>query len=228
VGLIEVMVSKSLKSLILLIQGLPKTIIFNLKYFPFQQAIRFPVFVSHRVWLKTLSGKVKISNFKTGIIKIGFGDVSIFDQQRSRTIWDVSGFVEFNGRANIGHGSKISVIGVLSIGNEFSISAESSIIAQKHVSFGDNVLISWGSLIMDSDFHKIYNSKGIQINCPLPIRIGNKVWIGCRTLILKGVNLADGIVVAASSTVSKSIEIPNSIVGGIPAKIIQEQISWEI
>lgn len=217
-----------LKNIYLFILGLPKTIVFNLKYFPLKYALRLPVFISHRVWLDELSGVVKLNNLRTGAIKIGFGKVGIFDQHRSRTIWQVSGVVEFKGRAHIGHGSKISVSGTLIIGDNFCISAESSIIAKESVSIGSDVLISWDSLIMDSDFHDIYDCYQSKINPPMPIIIGNKVWVGCRTVILKGVTIVDGVVVAATSTVTKSILNPNSIVGGNPARVIKEKIKWKL
>lgn len=214
-----------IQTIFLYILGMPKTILFNLKYFPFKLAIRLPVLVSHRVWLMKLSGKVKISNISTGSIKIGFGEIGIFDQHRSRTIWQVSGIIEFKGRANIGHGSKLSVSGNLIIGKSFIMSAESSIVARECVTIGDNVLVSWDVLIMDTDFHIIYDSKKNQTNYSRPITIGNMVWIGCRSLILKGVNIADGVVVAAASTVNQSIEIPHSIVANT-ATVIRENITW--
>ena len=207
--------------------GLPKTIIFNFKYLPFKDAIKLPVLVSHHVWLKKLSGNVKICDIRTGVIKIGFGNIGIFDPYTSRTIWNVTGYVEFKGRAFIGHGSKISIDGSLILGKDFCINAESSIVSQENITIGDNVLISWDSLIMDTDFHDIYDHNGHQTNKPLPVIIGNKVWIGCRTLILKGVHIADGVVVAAASTVTKSIGVSNSIAGGSPAKILKENIEWK-
>lgn len=218
---------KSCRKIYLFIMGLPKTVIFNFKYFPFKQAIRLPVFVSHRVWLMNISGVLKIAEFQTGGIRIGYGEVGIIDQHRSRTIWQVSGQVEFKGKANIGHGSKISVTGQLIIGKDFCISAASSIVAHKSITIGDNVLISWDSLIIDTDFHKICDLHGFQKNPPMPVIIGNMVWIGCRTLILKGVHIADGVVVAAASNVVRSITTSNSLVAGNPAKVIKENIMWK-
>lgn len=59
-----------------------------------------------------------------------------------------------------------------------------------------------------------------------PIQIGNHVWIGARAIILKGVTIGDGVVVAAGAVVTKDVP-PNTLVGGVPAKIIKENISWE-
>jgi acetyltransferase-like isoleucine patch superfamily enzyme len=224
------------RRLYLYLLGLPKTIFFNFWYLPFKDAIRLPVVVSHRVWLMQLSGKVKIADVSTGAVKIGFGEVGIFDQHRSRTIWQVSGTMEFKGRAKIGHGNKLSVSGHLSLGHGFCITAESAIVAHQSITIGDDVLISWDALVMDTDFHHIYQAntmnrgsddKSSPTNIPMPVTIGNKVWIGCRALILKGVKIADGVVIAAASSVTKSIDIPHAMAGGSPAQVIREGVRWE-
>ena len=216
-----------LRKLLLLMLGLPKTVLFNLRYFPLGTAIRLPVFVSHRVWLMDLSGEVRLGVVRTGAVKIGFGEVGIFDQHRSRTIWQVTGVVEFAGAADIGHGSKISASGTLVIGNGVQIAAESAIVAQHGVYIGDNTLISWEVLIIDTDGHPVYDAAGRRINPPAPIRIGRSVWLGCRSVVLKGVQIADGVVVAAAATVTRPVLAPNVIAGGSPARVIREGIRWK-
>jgi acetyltransferase-like isoleucine patch superfamily enzyme len=211
----------------LLLLGLPKTLRFNLRYFPLRTALRLPVLVSHRVWLRELSGAVHLGAIRTGAVRIGFGDVGIFDQQRSRTIWQVSGTVAFAGRADIGHGSRISVTGALSLGDGVQMVAESAIVAQRAVVIGDDCLISWDVLIIDTDGHEIYDARGTRINPAMPIAVGNSVWLGCRSVVLKGVRIADGVVVAASSTVTRPVETPNVIVGGSPARVVKENIRWK-
>jgi acetyltransferase-like isoleucine patch superfamily enzyme len=52
-----------------------------------------------------------------------------------------------------------------------------------------------------------------------PIKIGNNVFIGVNTIIMPGVKIEDNVIVAAGSIITKSIP-SNSIVGGVPAKII--------
>lgn len=212
---------------LLLLLALPNTLRFNFRYFRLADAIRLPVIVSHRVWLKTLSGRVVLGKVKTGIVKIGFGDVGLFDAARSRAIWSVRGLVAFNGKTRIGHGNKLNVDGQLTLGHNFRMSAESAIVARDSVSIGDDVLISWDVLIMDSDFHPIYDADGTRINPDKPVTIGNKVWIGCRSLILKGVDIADGVIVAASTTLTRSATTPSAIVGGNPPVVVREHVRWE-
>lgn len=207
-----------------------KTLYFNLRSFSFSTAIRFPVFLSRNVVLKDITGTFVLPTvIYPGIIKIGFGDVGIFDQKRSKTIWEVKGRVVFTGSANIGHGSKISVgtKGVLSFGNRVNITAESSIVCFHQVSFGDDCLLSWEILVMDTDFHKIYKQHEL-LNEDRPIDIASKVWIGARATILKGTSIAEGTVVAAGSLVNKSFVQPNIILAGSPAKIVNEHIEWKL
>ena len=54
-----------------------------------------------------------------------------------------------------------------------------------------------------------------------PISIGNDVWIGGNVTILPGVNIGNNVVVAAGSVVTKDIP-DNSLVAGVPARIIRE------
>ncbi len=218
---------KSLRRACLFALGLPKTLLFNLRYFPLRTALKLPVWVSHRVWLMELAGEVRLARPRPGGVKIGFGDIGIFDQHRSRSIWQVTGRVDFGGTADLGHGTKIAVSGALVVGNRVIVAAESAIVAQHEVCIGDDALISWDVLIIDTDGHGVYDAAGRRINAPMPVRIGNAVWIGCRSVVLKGVEIADGVVVAAASTLTRSVEVPNAMVGGSPAKIIRENIRWK-
>ena len=211
--------------------GLPKTIYFNFKYLPIKQAMKLPIFLSHHVRLWEMKGYIKLSSpqITIGMIKIGFENVGIFDQRYSRTIWkNEGGGVIFGGSAYIGHGSKLSINpqGVLILGNNFGISAESQIVCSKYICFGDDVLISWQCLFMDTDFHHIVvNGKR---NSDRNILIGNHVWIGCRCTFLKGAEIKDNCVVAANSNVINSIIATNALIAGNPAKAIKTEIKWEI
>ncbi len=220
-----------MKKIIKFLKGFSfRSIYFNFKYLPFRQAIKLPILLSGKVYLRKTSGKIIIDYpLRTGLIEIGYGDTGIFDDKRSRTIWEVSGTVIFKGKCFIGHGSKITVgdEGILTFGDKFSMTAESTIIAFKDVSFGNECLLSWDILIMDTDFHKLKDKSGAIINNPAPVLVGNKVWIGCRCTILKGTVIPDNCVIAANSLLSKSLENESTLYAGIPCKAIKDNISWE-
>jgi acetyltransferase-like isoleucine patch superfamily enzyme len=51
-----------------------------------------------------------------------------------------------------------------------------------------------------------------------PVRIGQGAWVGARSVVLPGVSIGDGAVVAAGSMVTKDVP-PNVLVGGVPASV---------
>lgn len=60
-----------------------------------------------------------------------------------------------------------------------------------------------------------------------PIRIGNDVWSGFGSIVLSGVTVGDGAVIAAGAIVTK--DVPNyAIVGGVPAKVISYRFNEQI
>jgi len=90
------------------------------------------------------------------------------------------------------------------------------------ITIGNGVAISKGVTIRDSDNHSINGSKKISA----PIIIEDHVWIGLNATILKGVRIGSGAVVAAGAVVTRDVP-ENAIVGGVPARIIKENVSWK-
>jgi len=79
--------------------------------------------------------------------------------------------------------------------------------------------------IQDCDIHKVIENGKEKINSK-PIIIEDKVWIGKNTLILKGVKLGSGSIIAAGSVVTKDVE-SKSMVAGNPARVVKRNITWE-
>lgn len=105
------------------------------------------------------------------------------------------------------------------------MNAGSQIRCQNFISIGENVAIARGVIIMDTDAHLIIYTDGLESNIRKPITIGNNVWIGTNAIILKGVTIGDGAIIAAGAVVTKDVP-PRSIVAGVPAKVIKENITW--
>jgi len=80
---------------------------------------------------------------------------------------------------------------------------------------------------MDSDLHKIKDFEGNILNDPQPIIIGNNVWLGCRSIILKGTNIPDNCVVGTGSLVNKSFTGANQVIAGNPCIPLRQNIEWE-
>lgn len=111
----------------------------------------------------------------------------------------------------------------VNIGDNVGISG-STINASKSISIGNNVLIGSGCIITDTDSHPLgiedrLNGSQSSIKSS-PIIICNNVFIGARSIILKGVTIGEWSVIGAGSVVSKNVP-PYSVYAGNPAQFIK-------
>lgn len=95
-----------------------------------------------------------------------------------------------------------------------------------YVNIGKECMFAEKVELWASDSHPIFNSNGIVINPSKPIVIGNHVWLGKYSKIMKGVVVGDNSVVGMNSLVTKDIE-PNSLNVGSPSIKIKEDINWD-
>ena len=113
-------------------------------------------------------------------------------------------------------------------GNNVSLHDFCYIDAVGGIKIGDNVRIAHNCSLISGQ-HK-YNERGKTIvdsgYVLAPICIGDDVWLGTGVVVLPGVTIGEGCVVAANSVVNKDVE-PYSIVGGIPAKLIKKRFEEE-
>jgi acetyltransferase-like isoleucine patch superfamily enzyme len=108
----------------------------------------------------------------------------------------------------------------ITIGNRNFIGNNCEFNIKKSVQIGDDNLIASGCRFIDHD-HGIGQGKLMkdQLCTEAAIVIGNNVWIGANAIILKGVTIEDGVIIAAAAVVNRSISA-NEIWAGVPAKKI--------
>lgn len=111
------------------------------------------------------------------------------------------------------------------IGNDVSINTGAEFFPSGHdktatIIIGDNVRIGPGTRFfaaghdpLDMDFN----------DTSAPIIVEKQSWIGGCSIILQGVTIGEGAVVAAGSVVTKNVE-PYTIVGGVPAKLLKKRV----
>jgi acetyltransferase-like isoleucine patch superfamily enzyme len=96
---------------------------------------------------------------------------------------------------------------------------------QGGIYIGDGALIGHNTVLATLNHAMSPNDRGSMI--PAPIRIGKNVWIGANATVLSGVTIGDGAIVAAGAVVTKDVP-ENTIVGGVPAKIIRHLTKEEL
>ena len=132
-----------------------------------------------------------------------------------------------NGGCKISYGSTIEILkGALLDSKYFTVNSNSILIAAKKISLGQDVMIARNVVIYDSDFHEIYY-EGIKGNRSKDVIIGEHVWVGTNSMILKGVNLKKGCVVAANTIVTENVESENLIGIKSEIKCINNHIQWK-
>lgn len=120
-------------------------------------------------------------------------------------------------------GSFVRVLkkGVLTTRSGF-INENVQIICAENISIGEDCNIGRDVIIRDYDGHLIDPEQPISA----PVRIGDHVWIGQRAIILKGVTIGDGAVIAAGSIVTGDVPA-GALAAGVPAKVIRTNVNWK-
>jgi len=122
--------------------------------------------------------------------------------------------------SNIADGVTITNPSLVSIGKNTSINEYTYIGSKGEVSIGDYVMVGTDCSII-SDAHN-FSDKNILIKeqgvSPLPVEIGNNVWLGCKVTILGKVKIGNGAIIGAGSVVTKDIP-DNAIAYGVPCQV---------
>ena len=109
----------------------------------------------------------------------------------------------------------------VSIGEHFYSNYNLMLVDDGEIIIGDNVMIA-PNVILCSATHPVspnLREKGVQYN--LPVKIGNRVWIGANSVVMPGVTIGDNSIIGAGSVVTKDIP-PNVIAFGNPCKVYRE------
>jgi len=119
---------------------------------------------------------------------------------------DIGVGLKIGNNSSIGPYSYIGCSGLIEIGNNVIMSPRVSIYAENHLYAG-----------LDQPIMK----QGVKREF---VRIEDDCWIAANTVILSGVTIGKGSVIAAGSVVNKDVP-PYSVVAGVPAKVIKSRIS---
>lgn len=183
-----------------------------------------------RIWIGSptvLDGAERIVVREGGALRIGLGSFGLSSEHDTSVVrvregasFHCDGVVSLQrgvrvvvdgGRLTMGHGTNVNGVGT-------------KVLCASGITIGEFCTFSWDVQLLDNDFHAI-TVDGVEQPSTAPITIGNRVWVGTRAIVLKGVTIGDGAVVAAGAVVTRDVPA-GTVVGGMPAKIIGRADSW--
>jgi acetyltransferase-like isoleucine patch superfamily enzyme len=134
--------------------------------------------------------------------------------------------VLFDGKSSISFGSRFAERPTLRVGSNTIVGHGAAITVGKLVTIGSHCMIAGGAGIADSNGHPTDPERRLARQPPSddevrPVAIEDNVWIGRSALIMPGVTIGEGSVVAAHSVVSSSVP-PRTLVAGNPARLVQK------
>lgn len=169
---------------------------------------------------KTSKIYIKDGNLEIGVNKIKGSRTETYIRLREGAVWNAQD------RCEISYGSTIEVLKEALLESQyFTMNSFSTIVAGKSITFGNDVMIARKVIIFDSDFHAIQCGEE-NVEYSKPVKIGNHVWIGANSMVLKGVEIEDGSVISANTQVVQ--DVGKEVLVGNKKKLdtIKENIKW--
>ena len=218
-----------------IVLSIPKTVYFNFKVLPLPKAIRMPFIVSKNVRLEGVNRDTFVVNdvngsLTTASMRIGFGESKNARRESPRGLISIGK----NGKIVVGSGLGLSQGCVLianeaclTLGDNFRCNYSTTIDCYgEDITFGNNVVCGWKVTVRNGDGHTVLH-QGRSGSITKKISVGDHVWICANATVLKGVNIGKDSVVAYGSILTKTVESEGILYGGIPARVLRENVNWK-
>jgi acetyltransferase-like isoleucine patch superfamily enzyme len=211
-----------------------KTLYFNFKKFPFETAKKLPVFFYGKVKFTSIKGEIQIEgNIHKGMIGCG-QPYELNSAHKGIAEVFILGKLTFKGRFQFGKDCFVFVgeNATCELGNMASMASDGKIICTEKIILGDYARFGSEAQIIDTNFHDLIDTQtGEKLQKTAPIFIGNYNFVSNRVSIMKGTQTPNFCTIASNSLCTKDYKNlgENILIGGVPAKLIRNNISrdWE-
>ena len=181
------------------------------------------------IWIGSttvLDGAERVEVTPGGALRVGLGPFGLTSEHDTSVIRVRPGArLVVDGIVSLQRGVRVVVDGgELRIGHETNVNGLTKILCAESVRIGRGCTLSWDVQVLDNDFHAI-TAGGVTRPSVAPVVIGDRVWVGTRALVLKGVTIGDGAVVAAGAAVTRDVPA-GTVVAGVPATVVATVDSW--
>lgn len=211
-------------------RGMLKSLYWNFKILPIQQAVRMPIILSAKCSLKCCKrGSIIFSSksLRPGVLILGTEYYGF--PPKGNTNIRIMGELVIHGKGVHWFGSNgymtIREGARLEIGNNFQIGNSWCIYSSSNSKIGNNCMFSWNILLLDTDSHPIYGADDHLLNEPMPFLISDNVWLGAYSKVLKGSTIPNGSIIATGSTITKKLAHSDSIYIGNTD--IKHNVHWK-
>jgi len=211
-----------------------KTIYINFKMLPFEQARHLPIIIFGKCSIQSLSGKIIFSSrIQFGMLGLG-QRYEVFSKESGKAELNIQGDLIIQNKAQFGYDYKIFVAknATLTLGNMASMASQAKIICTQNITLGKFCRLGSECQIIDTNFHNLKNVKTNEVfNKNNDILLGSFNFISNRVSVLGKAVTSDYCTVASNTLLNKDYSSfgENIILGGIPAKLVKENIvrDWE-
>lgn len=129
--------------------------------------------------------------------------------------------IAYNNTFSIDHGCRMNT-GYLFTG------VGTSVICSCEMELGNNIMLGRDVCIFDSDYHSIFNEAYEKVNPPKKVVIEDNVWIGAKSIVLKGAHIEKGAIVSANSMVLGNVEANRCFINVRESKSVGKNIYWKV
>lgn len=109
--------------------------------------------------------------------------------------------------------------GSIAVGDGTFINYGVSVSAHEYVSIGRDCNIGQYTIINDNDYHDVEDH--YRLPAAQPVVLEDRVWLGARVIVLRGVRIGHDSAIGAGSVVTKDIP-PRSVAAGVPARVLRQ------
>ncbi len=182
------------------------------------------------IWIGSrtvLDGAERITVSEGGALRIGLGGFGLSSAHDTSVVRVREGAeLRCEGVVSLQRGVRVVVDGGrLTLGHGTNVNGTGTkLLCAQEITIGAFCTFSWDVQVLDNDFHAV-TVDGVERPSVAPVRIGDRVWVGTRAVVLKGVTIGEGAVVAAGAVVTRDVPA-GAVVAGVPAAVVGQVDSW--
>lgn len=204
---------------------------FCLKVFPFKDAIKTPINISHQVKIGNIyKGSIILNGpLYHNRVFIGHQGYSAIAENEGLINIEPGGKLIIEGTARFAQGVRLWIDqnATITVGDNFYCNKNCLFRAFDDITIGNDVLMGWDIEMNTTDGHHIIIDGQEKVNHG-SISVGNHVWIASHVIFSKNSSVADDCVVAQRSLITSHYCVGSNLIGGFPAELLKSFINWDI